>query len=137
MIDGVAHQVGQRIFDGLDDGAVEFRVLALHLEPHFLAATLSARSRTVRGNLFQILPMGCMRVFITSSCSSVAIRFMRCEITLKPGILRAIGELQKLVAGQHQFAHQVHELVEQADADTDGFHPRIPAAGLEDLLRGQ
>ena len=42
-----------------------------------------AKSRTTRGNLFQTLPMGCMRVFITPACNSVVIRFKRCEVATK------------------------------------------------------
>jgi hypothetical protein len=38
VIDRVPHQVGQWIFDGLDDGLVEFGVLPLHFDPHLLAA---------------------------------------------------------------------------------------------------
>ena len=37
-------------------------------------------SRTTRGSLFQTVPMGCMRVFITPSCSSEVIRFRCCEL---------------------------------------------------------
>jgi hypothetical protein len=40
--------------------------------PHIVAT-----SRTVRGNLLQMLPIGCMRVFITPSCSSVVMRLSR------------------------------------------------------------
>ena len=42
-----------------------------------------ARSRTSRGSLFQTTPMGCMRVFITPSCSSVVMRFKRCEVAFR------------------------------------------------------
>ncbi len=89
----------------------------------------------MRGNLFQIFPMGCMRVFITSSCSSLAIRFMRCEITLKSGVLRVVGELQQLVARQHQLADQIHQPVQQADADADRLHRRLRPRALQNLLR--
>ena len=37
------------------------------------------RSRTTRGTFCQMLSMGCMRVFMTPSCSSLAMRFSRCE----------------------------------------------------------
>ncbi|OIQ81328.1 hypothetical protein GALL_369110 [mine drainage metagenome] len=40
----------------------------------------SPRSRTTRGNLLHTLSMGCIRVFMTPSCSSLAIRFNRCEV---------------------------------------------------------
>ena len=43
----------------------------------------TARSRTTRGNLFQMLPIGCMRVFMTLACSSVVSRFSRCTVPRK------------------------------------------------------
>ncbi len=43
----------------------------------------SAKSRTSRGNRSHTLPMGCMRVFMTRSCSSVVIKFKRWEAELK------------------------------------------------------
>ena len=43
----------------------------------------TARSRTTRGNLFQMLPMGCIRVFMTLACSSVVSRFSLCTVPRK------------------------------------------------------
>jgi len=48
----------------------------VHFEPDLFARAW-ATSRTRRGNLFQTTPMGCIRVFMTFSCSSVVIRFSR------------------------------------------------------------
>ena len=42
-----------------------------------------ARSRTTRGSLFQALPIGCIRVFITPSCRSEVICDSRCSGTAK------------------------------------------------------
>ena len=39
VVHGIAHQMSERILDCLDDGLVEFRLFALHLDGHFLAAT--------------------------------------------------------------------------------------------------
>ena len=66
-----------------------------------------------------MLPIGCMRVFMTPSCSSVVIRFRRCDVLRKAGVVDGARELQDLVAGEHQFADEVHQLVEQADVDAD------------------
>ena len=41
------------------------------------------RSRTSRGSLFQALPIGCMRVFITPSCRSEVMCDRRCSGTAK------------------------------------------------------
>ena len=43
-----------------------------------------ARSRTSRGSLFQALPIGCMRVFITPSCRSEVMCDSRCSGAAKP-----------------------------------------------------
>ncbi len=47
-------------------------------------------SRTTRGSLFQTIPMGCMRVFMTPSCNSVVIRFSRCEVALRAASSRSV-----------------------------------------------
>ena len=74
----------------------------------------------MRGNLLQTLPIGCMRVFMTPSCSSVVIRLSRCAVREQTGVFGGVGELQDLVARQDQFADQVHQLVEEPDVDADG-----------------
>src|ERR1019366_8789118 len=38
MVHGIPHDVGQRVFDSLDQRLVEFGLLAFHLHPHLLAA---------------------------------------------------------------------------------------------------
>ena len=45
------------------------------------------RSRTSRGSLFHALPIGCIRVFITPSCSSVVSKLRRAEAFAKPASL--------------------------------------------------
>ena len=67
VVDGIADDVGERVLDGLDDGLVQLRLCAFHLDVDLFAAGQPARSRTTRGSLFQTLPMGCMRVFMTPS----------------------------------------------------------------------
>ena len=49
-----------------------------------------ATSRTMRGNLFQRLPICCMRVFMTPSCSSVVIRFSRWAVRSRPASLELL-----------------------------------------------
>ncbi len=50
----------------------------------------TAMSRTTRGSLFQTMPIGCMRVFMTPSCSSLVIRFSRCEVALSAASSRSV-----------------------------------------------
>ena len=93
-----------------------------------------ARSRTRRGSLFQALPIGCMRVFITPSCRSEVMCDRRCSGTAKPLSLLRARELQQLVAGQHQLAHQRHQVFQHVDGDADGLvagHAARPAAALD------
>ena len=49
---------------------------------------VSDRSRTTRGSLFHTLAMGCMRVRMTPSCSSVVMRLRRWEVPTKAASLR-------------------------------------------------
>ena len=53
---------------------------------------------------------------------------------LKSSVLRAIGKLQQLVSGQHQFTYQIHETVEKVDSDADGFDSRLWIPSLHGLL---
>ena len=128
----------ERILDRLDDRLVELGLLALHLDATCLPQ-VSARSRTTRGSFFQTLPIGCMRVFMTPSCSSVVIRFSRCDVAEKLVVVQR-RQLQDLVARQHQLADQVHQLVEQADVDAQvrvGDVVRaLIAGGLGGRMRG-
>jgi hypothetical protein len=41
------------------------------------------RSRTTRGSFDQMWSIGCMRVFMTPSCSSLAMRLSRCDARIR------------------------------------------------------
>ena len=45
----------------------------------------------MRGNLLQMLPIGCMRVFMTPSCSSVVSRLSRCAVPEKAGVFGRVA----------------------------------------------
>ena len=85
----------------------------------------TARSRTMRGNLLSTLPIGCIRVFITLACNSVVSRLSRCTAPRKPRSSCECAVLQDLIAGQDQFAHERHQLVEQAHVDANVAHPPL------------
>ena len=90
VVDGVADDVRERVLDRLDDRLVELGLACRPSRGAPACRRSAARSRTTRGNLLQTLPIGCMRVFMTPSCSSVVIRFRRCEVPTKRGVrLRA------------------------------------------------
>jgi hypothetical protein len=54
----------------------------VHLELDLLAE-IGRQIATIRGSFCQALPIGCMRVFITPSCSSAVTFDSRCNGTLK------------------------------------------------------
>ena len=82
VVHRVAHDVRERVLDRLDDRLVEFGLLALHFQAHFLAAGDGQVAHHAR-KAFQMLPIGCMRVFMTPSCSSVVIRLSRWVVLRK------------------------------------------------------
>jgi hypothetical protein len=109
--------VRQRVLDRLDDRLVELGLLALHLDADLLAAAC-ARSRTTRGNLLHTLPIGCMRVFMTPSCSSVVMRLRRCvavehEALGRPAERRPSPNCRIWLRASTSSPTEVHQLVEQ------------------------
>ena len=77
------------------------------------------RSRTMRGSFCQALPIGCMRVFMTPSCSSAVTLESRCSGTLNSVSSWRRRDLQQLVARQHQLRHHRHQVFERVDVDAD------------------
>ena len=77
------------------------------------------RSRTIRGSFCQALPIGCMRVFITPSCSSAVTFESRCSGALEFGILVAAHDLDQLVAREHQLGDHGHQVLERVDMHAD------------------
>ncbi len=124
VVDGIPDQVGERVFDGLNNGPVKFRFLALHFDPHFLAAIESQIAHGA-GKLAPDVADG-----LHAGAHDLFLQFAGNQIHalregLKPGVLGAVGELEQLVARQHQLAHQIHQPVQQGDADAYGFHCRV------------
>jgi len=62
VVGTIAHQMGERIFDQIQDLPIQFGVGSVHLQ--FDRSV--ERSRTMRGSFCHAFPIGCMRVFITS-----------------------------------------------------------------------
>ena len=115
VIERVAHRVGQRILDGLKQALVQFGVLAFHLQAHPAAQRLRevahhARhlGKDVRDRLHARLHHR-LRAGRPSPCRGGA---KACVM-----LGSADGGLQHLVAGEHQFADQIHHPVEQGDVD--------------------
>ena len=75
----------------------------------------------MRGSFCQALPIGCMRVFITPSCSSAVTLERRCSGTLNSLSSCRADDLQQLVARQHQLGDHGHQVLERLDVDADGL----------------
>src|SRR5208282_332347 len=118
MVDGIAHQMGERILDGLDDGLVEFGLFALHLDAHFLAATesdVAHGSGKLAPDVSDGLHAGLHDFFLQFGGDEVH----PLRDGLEAGIFHRVGDLQELVTRQHQFADQRHQFVEHVDPDAD------------------
>ena len=81
VVGRIAHHMGERVLDQIEHLAVELGLGALHFQIDLLAEFVG-RSRTTRGSFCQALPIGCMRVFMTPSCSSAVTLDSRCSGTL-------------------------------------------------------
>ena len=110
MIERVAHRMSQRILDRLQQTLVQLRVLALHLQPNAAAQPQGEIADNAR-HLGEDVETGCIRAFITLSRRSAVTMSRRRDSSVIVGSAR--GGLQNLVAGQHQFAHQIHHPVQQ------------------------
>ena len=119
VIGRVAHHMGQGILDQVEHLPIEFGVGAVHLQFDLLVQVRSDRSRTMRGSFCQALPIGCIRVFMTPSCSSAVTFDSRCSGTLNSVSSLRRDDLQKLVARQHQLRHHRHQVFQRVDIDAD------------------
>jgi len=118
MIDGVADQMRERVFDGFKERLVEFGFLAFDGQKNLLAAR--------HGKIADLA-----RELIEDIAYRLHPRFHDAFLKLRGDLVEALrgvqegrvaargGELQNLIAGQNEFAHQVHQLVEQAHVHAD------------------
>jgi hypothetical protein len=136
VIDRVPYQVSKRIFDGFNNGPVQFGFLALHLDAHFLAAgerEIADRAGKLAPDVADGLHSGPHDFPLQLAGNQVhALRE-----NLKPRVLGAIGKLQQLVTGQYQPAHQIHQSVQQIDPYADRFRRRVRIPRLQRPLRGE
>ena len=77
------------------------------------------RSRTMRGSFCQALPIGCIRVFMTPSCSSAVTLDSRCS-----GTLNSVSSLRREISRswlrvKHQLGDHGHQMFERVDVDAD------------------
>ena len=118
VVDGVAHQVGQRVLDRLQQAAVELGLLALHDELDLLAepgAEVADDAGQLRPDVVDRLHPGLHDAFLQLAGD-------RAEPLGAADEGRVAGldhAADQLVAGQDQLSDQVHQAVEQVDVDPD------------------
>ena len=88
-------------------------------------------SRTSRGMRSKSTRIGCMRVFMMFSCSSVVTRSRLCSTDFTPACVERLEQLAHLVAAEHELAGQVHQLVEQRERDADRVGAALAAGRVE------
>ena len=134
VIRRVADHVGQRILDQLEHLAVELGLGALHDELDLLAEL----RREVAHDPRQLLPGGADRLHarlhdaflqLGGDVREALQRHLVAAVVLAP------GDLEELVARQHQLRDHGHEVLERVDVDADRLHLRrrrgVGRLGLE------
>ena len=118
VVGGVAHHVRQRILDQVEHLAVEFGVGAVHLEFDLLAEFAGEVADDAR----QLLPGIADRLHprlhdaFLQLGGDVGEPLQR---HLELGVLVAAGDLQQLVAGQHQLGDHGHQMFQRVHVDAD------------------
>ena len=128
VVDGVAHEVGQRVLDGLEQPAVELGVATGHLELDLALARgreVAHDARHLRPDVLDGLHARLHDALLQLTGDEVEpLRGPRQVDVVGPG-----GEPADLVAGQDELAHLTHERVEQVDVDADRRVGRTAQAG--------
>ena len=121
VIGGVADHVGERILDELEHLAVELGLGALHDELDLLREL----RREVAHDPRQLLPGGADRLHarlhdaflqLGGDVREALQRHLVAAVVLAP------GDLEELVAGQHQLRDHGHQMLERVDVDADRLH---------------
>ena len=117
VIERVAHGVGERVLDGLEQAFVEFGVLAFDLD----ADAAAERLREVADDARHFGEDVGDRLHARLHHALAQVGGDHVEAAREQGHVGiGRGGLQDLVAGEHQFADQVHHAVEQDDVDAQG-----------------
>jgi hypothetical protein len=118
VVDGIAHNVRQRIFDGFDDRLVELGFFAFHLDAHLFAAhrrDVAHRAREFAPNVADRLHARFHHAFLQLRGDEVESLARREQA----GVLGGVRKLQNLVAREDEFSDQIHQFVEQGDVDAN------------------
>ena len=118
VVGGVAHHVGERILDQVEHLAVELGVGAVHLQFDLLAEFAGEVAHDAR----QLLPGIADRLHPRLHDAFLQLGGdvgQPLQRHLELGVLVAPGDLQQLVAGQHQFRHHRHQMFQRVHVDAD------------------
>ena len=118
VIGAIAHQMRERILDQFEHLAVELGFGAVHFEFDFLAELGGQVAHDAR----QLLPRIADRLHARLHHAFLQLGGDVGEPLqrhLEVGILVAAHDLEKLIAGQHQFRNRGHQIIERVDADAD------------------
>ena len=118
VIGRVAHHVGERVLDDVEHLAVEFGLGARHHEVDALAEF----GREVAHDAGQLLPRIADRLHARLHHAFLQLGrdvAEALERDLVAGILVAAGDLEELVAGQHQFRDHRHQVLDGVDVHAD------------------
>ena len=126
MVDRIANNVCQRVLDRLQQRSVQLGFLSLQFQPHLLAAS----RRQVADHAWKLAPD--VAHGLHPRFGDPFLQFARNPIQLlDPGaddrVVPVRHELSKLVARQHKFARQIHQLVQQREVDPDAPFADTPA----------
>ncbi len=123
MIDRIAHQMRERVLDGLNQRPVQLRLAPVHFQlDQFFAGTgqIADHAGQPRPEITDRLHARLHDAFLQLAGDVVQLlRGLH-----KDTILHRFGKRTNLVPGQHQFAHQVHQLIEQSDVHADAAFRR-------------
>ena len=117
VIERVADRVRERILDGFEQALVELRILAFDLEANAAAERLGEVAHDAR-HLGEDVGD---RLHARLHHALAQVGGDHVEAAREQGHVGIGGRgLENLVAGEHQFADQVHHAVEQGDIDAQG-----------------
>jgi len=139
MVDGIADDVRERILDGFKDRLVEFGVAAIEHDAHLAAA----RNGEIAHQPGQLVPHRVDGLHTRLHDAGLNLAHEQVK-TLRRTLHRRVGLRcgggHDLIAGQHEFADQPHQRVEQVDVNAQRPVADRPArfgVSLGDRLHGQ
>ena len=123
----------ERVLDRLKKAPVKFRFFSFHLDQHLFAASggdIADHARKLVKDIADGLHARSHHFFLQFARQQIELL----QRTGQVGIGLARGKLRDLISRQHQFPDKIHQPVQQADVDANGFGHGVLGAGV--ILRG-